>query len=92
VVELDDPLQNLDDVDLLGLVDLLRRITPHRQLVVTTHDRHFGALLARKLRPLDESRRVSVVDILGWDRSGPTFEVAQVEPDPVPMKLARAVA
>ncbi len=91
-VVLDDPLQNLDDVHLLGLVDLLRRITPHRQIVVTTHDRHFGSLLARKLRPTDASRRVSVVDIVSWDRSGPTFGVAQVEPDLVPMKLARAVA
>lgn len=34
-VVLDDPLQNLDDVHLLGLVDLLRRLLPHRQVIVT---------------------------------------------------------
>lgn len=91
-VVLDDPLQNLDDVHLLGLVDLLRRIAAHRQLVVTTHDRHFGALLARKLRPLDVSRRVSVVEIVNWDRSGPSFDVEQVQADLVPLKLTRDVA
>jgi energy-coupling factor transporter ATP-binding protein EcfA2 len=49
-VMLDDPLQSLDDVNLLGLVDLMRRLTDRRQVVVTTHDSRYGDLLERKLR------------------------------------------
>src|ERR1019366_4407261 len=50
---LDDPLQSLDDVNLLGLVDLLRRTKDRRQLCVSTHDARFATLLSRKLRPSD---------------------------------------
>ncbi len=46
---LDDPLQSLDDINLLGLIDLLRRTKDQRQLCVSTHDSRFGDLLARKL-------------------------------------------
>ena len=35
---LDDPLQSLDDINLLGVVDLLRRCKKRRQLVISTHD------------------------------------------------------
>ncbi len=67
-VILDDPLQSLDDVNLLGLVDLLRRVKVHRQLIVSTHDEQFGELLARKLRPVDSSQRTTVIKMGGWNR------------------------
>lgn len=51
MVVLDDPLQSLDDVNLLGVSDLLRRIKDRRQLFVSTHDVRFSHLLQRKLRP-----------------------------------------
>ena len=47
-VILDDPLQSLDDLNLLGLIDLLRRTRDQRQLIVSTHDRRFASLLERK--------------------------------------------
>ncbi len=69
---LDDPLQSLDDVNLLGLIDLLRRTKDRRQLIVSTHDHRFGSLLARKLRPVSESQRTLVIELAGWGRGGPT--------------------
>ena len=59
-VMLDDPLQSLDDVNLLGLIDLLRRTAEKRQLIVSTHDQRFGGLLERKLRPIGSRRTVSI--------------------------------
>jgi exonuclease SbcC len=76
---LDDPLQSLDRINLLGLVDVLRRTAPARQLIVATHDDAFGQLLARKLRPAHRGSRTIVIRLGGWSRSGPTVETASVE-------------
>jgi DNA repair exonuclease SbcCD ATPase subunit len=88
-VVLDDPLQNLDDVHLLGLVDLLRRLPPYRQVVVTTHDPSFAAVLARKMRPVQPNERLHVVRIKKWDRAGPELAMEVVRSDPAPMKIAQ---
>lgn len=42
---MDDPLQSLDEINLLGVADLLRRAKPVRQLIVSTHDERFIGLL-----------------------------------------------
>jgi predicted ATPase len=68
---LDDPFQSLDDINLLGLVDLLRRIRGSRQLIVTTHEHRFAELLARKLRPIDDHQTTKLVEFDGWDRTAP---------------------
>ena len=84
---LDDPLQSLDDVNLLGLVDLLRRTKDQRQLCVSTHDSRFATLLARKLRPSDAEGRTIVIELEGWQREGPFVETREVKCDPVPLRL-----
>jgi len=85
---LDDPIQSLDDINLLGLVDLLRRTKEHRQIIVSTHDARFGKLLARKLRPANDSQSTSVIELHGWKRTGPDVEQYQVKPDVIPLRLA----
>jgi len=75
---LDDPLQNLDDVHLLGLVDVLRHVRSRRQLIVTAHDKSFARLLARKLRATSEDEAVLVHDIGSWGRSGPRVRTTRI--------------
>lgn len=87
---LDDPIQSLDEINLLGLVDLLRRTKDERQLIVSTHDSRFGELLARKLRPASSERRTSVIELRGWSRSGPDIEQYEVEADVSPRRLVSA--
>ncbi|GIK77431.1 MAG: hypothetical protein BroJett022_11210 [Actinomycetes bacterium] len=70
---LDDPLQSLDDVNLLGLVDLLRRTKERRQLMISTHDPRFGSLLERKLRPVRADERTRVIELDSWGRNGPAI-------------------
>lgn len=81
---LDDPLSSLDDVNLLGLTDLLRRLKAKRQLVIATHDSQFANLLARKLRPVGEEGATRMFTFESWDRTGPsvrTTDIARVTAD-----------
>ena len=87
---LDDPLQSLDDINLLGLIDLLRQTKDKRQLFVSTHDIRFGNLLARKLRPSSEEQRTLVIELDNWSRVGPFVSVRDIHCDPVPLRLVGA--
>lgn len=87
VVALDDPLQSLDDVNLLGLADLIRRIRRRRQVIVSTHDDRLSTLLSRKLRPVRAGERTLSVNLGGWTRSGPTVEVGEVPADVASLRL-----
>ena len=68
---LDDPVQSLDDVNLLSLADVLRTVRGRRQVVVSTHDETLAELLMRKLRPLRGSDSTMVVTLDQWSEAGP---------------------
>lgn len=76
---LDDPLQSLDDINLLGLVDLLRRLSDRRQLILSTHDARFSSLLERKLRPVRPDGRTLTISVDSWTREGPAIRVQEVQ-------------
>ena len=84
---LDDPLQSLDDVNLLGLVDLFRQTRARRQLLISTHDPRFGSLLSRKLRPALQNGRTLVIELEGWSREGPSVTTREITSDPVSLRL-----
>jgi DNA repair exonuclease SbcCD ATPase subunit len=85
---LDDPLQSLDDINLLGLIDLLRRTKEKRQLLISTHDVRFAQLLARKLRPVADGERTIFVECSGWGREGPTVTPQEIRPDLRRLRIA----
>jgi wobble nucleotide-excising tRNase len=85
---LDDPMQSLDDIHLLGLIDLLRRTKDGRQLILSTHDAKFGHLLARKLRPVGKDERTVVIELDGWRREGPLVTQRNVLADSAPLRIA----
>jgi DNA repair exonuclease SbcCD ATPase subunit len=85
---LDDPLQSLDDINLLGVIDLLRRTKDARQLIVSTHDARFGNLLVRKFRPVKGEQQTRVVELEGWSRQGPAVEQREAKQDLQPLKIA----
>lgn len=84
---LDDPVQSMDDVNVLGFADLCRHLRLRRQLIVSTHERRFAGLLERKLAPRAEGSETRIIRFTGWDRSGPTvderFVDAQLLDDPI---------
>jgi DNA repair exonuclease SbcCD ATPase subunit len=71
---LDDPLQAMDVLSVLGFADLCRRIREHRQLIVTTHDRRFASLLGRKLAPREPGTRTVLHEFEGWTEDGPRVQ------------------
>jgi DNA repair exonuclease SbcCD ATPase subunit len=75
---LDDPLQSLDDVNVLGFADLCRRLRARRQLVVSTHEPRLSRLLERKLSPRVEGPSTLRLHFRAWDRSGPVVEASEV--------------
>ena len=88
-IALDDPLQSLDNINLLGLADLLRRLREKRQVVIATHDERLVRLLERKLRPVSDQQRTIVHEIDGWTRRGPSISVREVQRDHPRLRLVK---
>jgi hypothetical protein len=86
VVALDDPLQSLDTINLLGLADLLRRVRATRQIIVSTHDSRLAQLSSRKLRPTNGGR-TRLIQLDAWSRRGPVVDQSDVPVDVAPLKL-----
>ena len=87
---LDDPLQSLDDLNLLGLIDLLKRMREQRQMLLSTHDSRFASLLERKLRPVAESQRTILVELGEWSSEGPSVTQRDVVGDLTPFRIVAA--
>jgi DNA repair exonuclease SbcCD ATPase subunit len=81
VTVLDDPLQSLDSINLLGLVDVLRRFRAHRQIIVSTHEERLMGLLQRKLRPVRKGERMVTMIFEDWSREGPVFRTTRTDFD-----------
>lgn len=79
-VLLDDPLQSLDDVNVLGFADITRHVRRQKQLVVATHDERFALLLERKLTGRADTEDLIVHEFRGWTRGGPIVHSRRVEP------------
>ena len=79
-VLLDDPLQALDDVNVLGFADVARRYRRQRQLILATHEERFALLLERKLTGRTNHEGLLVHQFRGWSRSGPSIESRRVAP------------
>ncbi|HEU5106681.1 MAG TPA: AAA family ATPase [Solirubrobacterales bacterium] len=80
---LDDPLQSLDVIAILGFSDLCRQMRGQRQLILTTHDRRFADVLVRKLSPRGADETLLVHDFEGWERKGPLMKTTCPDPEPV---------
>lgn len=80
VTVLDDPLQSLDSINLLGLVDILRRFRAHRQIIVSTHEERLVGLLQRKLRPVLPGERMVTMVFESWSKEGPAMRTVEFAP------------
>lgn len=88
-VVLDDPLQTMDVLGVLGFADLCRRIREQRQLIVTTHDRRFASLLGRKLAPRESGARTILHEFQGWTADGPQIRSSDEPPADITPLLMR---
>ena len=79
-VLLDDPLQAMDDVNVLGFSDLCRFLRREKQLIVATHEDRLSNLLVRKLRSRDEPFNTITLNLSSWNRSGPYKQSDTISP------------
>jgi hypothetical protein len=77
----------LDSINVLGLLDVLRRARQRRQLLLSTHDENFAALLMRKFRPVEAGQRTSLVTLRNWERSGVRLEQSVNEEIPARLQV-----
>ncbi len=75
---LDDPLQSMDDLNVLGFSDLCRFLRREKQLIISTHEERLGNLLTRKLTARDEPLQTLRLNFSCWDRSGPNIELERI--------------
>lgn len=81
LVGMDDPVQNMDDLNVLALVDLIRMLVPRqnterRQFIISTHDPSFYELMIKKFRFL----RVGIIEYEGYSERGPVVVTRILEP------------
>jgi DNA repair exonuclease SbcCD ATPase subunit len=76
---LDDPVQSMDDINVLGLSDVLRQLKSRRQLFISTHNRDFYRLLLNKLRPVRAEDKVRGFRFEAWSNDGPTIQEESVD-------------
>lgn len=93
-VLLDDPIQSMDDVNVLGFADLCRHLRRSRQLVISTHDRRFARLLERKLSPRFADESTIAIEFVGWNRSGPVVahQVVEASSTAEPIRIVRVAS
>lgn len=77
-IMMDDPLQAMDDVNVLGFADLSRHLRRQRQIVIATHEERFARLLERKLSGRQTGEDLLVHRFVGWDRHGPQVESRRI--------------
>lgn len=90
-VVLDDPVQSMDVIGMLGFADLFRRLRRNKQLIVATHDSRFASILRRKLAPREQSVRCLDVSFSSWSRTGPVISSNYVSPTEI-APLLKSVA
>lgn len=87
-VLLDDPLQSMDDVNVLGLSDLCRFLRKAKQLIIATHEDRLSSLLLRKLTSRDEPFQTLELDFRSWNSQGPIIKEERIGLTPVEPVLA----
>ncbi len=80
-VMMDDPLQSLDDVNVLGFADVMRQVRRQRQVILSTHEERFARVLERKLASRTHRDPLVVHRFLSWSRVGPRVSTRYVSDD-----------
>lgn len=72
---LDDPIQSMDDVNILAFIDVLRAIldsnSKHKKIILSTHDDNFAKLLSIKMR----NRSFVEYKFSSYGNEGPIIEI-----------------
>ncbi|NFQ68080.1 AAA family ATPase [Clostridium sporogenes] len=70
---LDDPIQSMDDINILSYIDLMRAIIDSnlisKNIIISTHDDNFAKLLSIKMR----NKEFKVYNFISYGKEGPVI-------------------
>lgn len=69
---LDDPIQSMDEINVLSLIDLIRLFMEKydKQFIISTHDYNFYQMMLRKYR----NQEIAVIEYEGYSEKGPLIK------------------
>lgn len=74
---MDDPIQSMDDVNILAFIDVLRAVMDsdlkHKKILMSTHDDNFAKLLSIKMR----NKNFVQFNFTGYNNEGPLVRRVQ---------------
>jgi hypothetical protein len=88
VALIDDPVQHMDTVNVLSLVDLLRSVAEGRQLLFSTSSVQLQDLLADKLRPTKPGRQLLSYHFVSLTEDGPALQESRLTYQVTPRLLS----
>lgn len=72
---LDDPIQSMDDINILSYIDLMRSIIDSdiisKNIIISTHDDNFAKLLSIKMR----NKEFKAYNFISYGKEGPIIEI-----------------
>jgi ABC-type lipoprotein export system ATPase subunit len=94
MVFLDDPIQAMDDINVLGFCEVLRQLKPKRQMFISTHSPELYGLFRSKLRPFEGEGPLRAFWFTSWTDEGPTIreDVDEYLGSKVDLKFVEEVA
>ncbi|PFX61616.1 hypothetical protein COL36_10430 [Bacillus wiedmannii] len=70
---MDDPIQSMDDLNMMGFIDLIRAMAHEKgvmqQLFISTHDSTFYEMMKKKFSRFN----ISIIHYYSYEKNGPTF-------------------
>ncbi|MGV6938652.1 AAA family ATPase [Paenibacillus sp. CMM36] len=69
---MDDPIQSMDEINVLSLIDLIRLFMEkyNKQFIISTHDFNFYQMMLRKYR----NQEIAVIEYEGYSEKGPLIK------------------
>lgn len=75
---LDDPIQNMDDMNVIAFIDILRSLgkndTLDKQIIMSTHDEQFYRLMVKKFRFF----KTKAFEFKEYNEEGPSFKTKDI--------------
>lgn len=74
---MDDPIQSMDEVNILAFIDLLRLFIEkyNKQIIISTHNYTFYNMMLKKLR----FQNIAVIEYEGYSEKGPSIREQEDE-------------
>lgn len=75
LVGIDDPIQSMDEVNIISFIDLLRLFVSEqdKQIIISTHDETFYNLIIKKFRYM----KLKTINYKYYEAKGPVYEVSE---------------